>query len=85
MEGTLKVKFHPSSCHQAGLGALYRFLLCENLLAEIKILDVLKKKKSPLNRDQDLWTLFASLILLSYRGRWKQEKDKIFRLCVTDE
>lgn len=45
MEGTLKVKFHPSSCHQAGLGALYRFLLCENLLAEIKILDVLKKKK----------------------------------------
>lgn len=42
---SLKDTFHLSPCHQAGLGAVCGFLFCENLLVEIKILDVFEKMK----------------------------------------
>lgn len=54
MEVILK-KFHLSPCHQAGLGPPCRFLFCDNLSAEIKILDVFKKKESGFDPDLQIF------------------------------
>lgn len=80
--------FHLSLYHQAGLGALCAFLFCENLSAEIKILDVVKKththKKVVLIMTE---ICILSLLALSYfltRVDRNRKKGKIFRLHVTD-
>ena len=54
MEVILK-KFHLSLCHQARLAPPCRFLFCDNLSAEIKIPDVLKKKKKWFDPDLQIF------------------------------
>lgn len=82
MEVILK-KFHLSPCHQAGLAPPCRFLFCDNLSPEIKILDVFKKKR------KWFWPRSANFLLLTLscflagvdRNR---KRGKIFRLLVDE-
>lgn len=88
MEVTLTGTFHLSLYHQAALGALCAFLFCENLSAEIKILDVVKTHTHKNVVLIMTGICLLSLLALSYfltRVDRNRKKGKIFRLHVTDE